>query len=320
MKWIKKGLLFNPTAHGLAMDCDNFAQSPQTVVFDDFVRIYFSTRRQDGSGKFLSHIAFVDFSKDFAAITGFSRGEVIPLGGLGTFDEHGIFPINPLRHNGQVWAYTCGWSRRVSVSVETSTGLAVSDDGGLTFKKLGTGPILSSSLHEPMLVGDSFVQVYGGVFHMWYIFGQRWFMAGGDEPPARVYKIAHATSTDGINWRKDEAQTIITDTIDENECQALPTVLRIGNRYHMYFCYRHATDFRKNAGRGYRLGYAYSDDLQNWTRDDANKGIDLSCDGWDSEMMCYPHIFEMDGKVYLLYNGNAFGKEGFGLAELESVN
>jgi hypothetical protein len=33
-------------------------------------------------------------------------------------------------------------------------------------------------------------------------------------------------------------------------------------------------------------------------------------------MQCYPHVFECDGKVYLLYNGNEFGRYGFGLAEL----
>ena len=84
----------------------------------------------------------------------------------------------------------------------------------------------------------------------------------------------------------------------------------------MYFCYREATDFRTNKLRGYRLGYAYSDDLRTWTRDDNNAGIRLSEDGWDSDMMCYPNLFQCDGKVYLLYNGNEFGRFGFGLARL----
>ena len=28
-------------------------------------------------------------------------------------------------------------------------------------------------------------------------------------------------------------------------------------------------------------------------------------------------VFEIDGKIYLLYNGNEFGRYGFGLAALE---
>jgi hypothetical protein len=317
MKWEKRGLIFEPANYNLPNGCTAFAQSPQTLVFDDFVRIYFSTRKKNNdTGKYLSFIAFADFDKTFSKVLKISTKNVIELGGLGAFDEHGIFPINILRHDNKIFAYTCGWSRRVSVSVETSTGLATSDDDGETFKKMGTGPVLTSSLHEPMLVGDSFVQFYQGMFHMWYIFGKKWITARADEPPARVYKIAHATSTDGIVWQKEEGKQIIADSFNEDECQALPTVVKIGNRYHMYFCYRQATDFRTNPARGYRLGYAWSDDLVNWNRDDANSGIEFSASGWDSEMMCYPHIFKCDEKVYLLYNGNEFGKQGFGIAEL----
>ncbi len=320
MKWQKKGLIFNPAAYHLPNGCTAFAQSPQTLVFDDFVRIYFSTRRNDElTGKYLSFIAFADFDKNFSTVKSTSTENVIELGELGTFDEHGIFPINILRHDGKIFAYTCGWSRRVAVSVETSTGLAISDNDGLSFKKMGTGPVLTSSLHEPTLVGDSFVQFYEGMFHMWYIFGKKWIRANRDEPPARVYKIAHAISTDGINWQKEEGKQIITDILHEDECQALPTVIKIDSRYHMYFCFREATDFRKNAARGYRLGYAWSEDLQHWTRDDANAGIGCSETGWDSDMMCYPHIFACGSKVYLLYNGNEFGRYGFGIAELLAV-
>ncbi len=317
MKWIKKGKVFDPLSNGAPNGLIGFAQSPQTIVFDDFVRIYFSTRKKEANGKFLSHIAFVDMDKSLTKIHNISDHTVIELGGLGCFDEHGIFPINPVKVGNQIYAYTCGWSRRVSVSVETSTGLAVSHDNGFTFQKMGAGPVLTSSLHEAVLVGDSFVQLYDGIFHMWYIFGKSWLPSEGNEPPARIYKIAHATSENGIDWQKDEAKQIISDVLNPEECQALPSVLKIGNRYHMYFCFRQATDFRQNKHRGYRLGYAYSDDLIHWTRDDAQSGITTSDDDWDSDMMCYPHIFEVDGNAYLLYNGNEFGKHGFGLAKLE---
>lgn len=317
MKWNKLGKIFDPTKFDLPENCFEFAQSPQTLVFEDFVRIYFSTRKKESDGKFLSHIAFVEMDKGLKEIIRVSSDTVIPLGGLGAFDEHGIFPINPLRVQDKIYAYTCGWSRRISVSVETSTGLAISHNEGLTFEKVGTGPVLSSSLHEPMLVGDSFVQFYDEQFHMWYIFGKKWIEASQNEPPARVYKIAHAVSANGIDWKKEEGKQIVADVLNENECQALPTVIKIGDTYHMYFCFRQSTDFRTNPARGYRIGYAFSKDLLNWTRDDERGGFRISTEGWDAEMNCYPHIFSCDDKVYLLYNGNQFGKYGFGIAELQ---
>ena len=157
MKWKKLGKIFDPTEHKLINNCVEFAQSPQTLIFDDFVRIYFSTREKDENGKFLSHIAFIDMDKSFYKVLKISDDVVIPLGKLGCFDEHGIFPMNVIRNGNDVYGYTCGLSRRVSVSLESAIGLAISKDDGLTFQKVGDGPILSSSLYEPFLVCDGFV-------------------------------------------------------------------------------------------------------------------------------------------------------------------
>lgn len=317
MKWTKLGKIFDPSEFELPNDCKEFAQSPQALVFDDFVRIYFSSRERDDNGKYLSHICYVDMAKDFTRARGVSGGTVVELGKLGCFDEHGIFPMNVLRHGGRVHGYTSGWTRRVSVSVDTGIGLAFSDDDGVTFQKIGDGPILTSSLHEPFLVGDPFVKVYDGTFHMWYIFGIDWKKFSDGQPPDRVYKIGHATSPDGVSWQKEEARQIIDSLLHDDESQALPTVIKLGDRYHMFFCFRESSDFRKAKGRGYRIGHAFSDDLETWTRDDAASGLEVSADGWDSEMMCYPHVFECDERVYLLYNGNEFGRHGFGIAILE---
>jgi hypothetical protein len=316
VKWSKQGLLFEPQRYRLPNGCTDFAQSPQALVFDDFVRIYFSTRSRDASGQYLSQIAFVDVDRTLERVLRTATQAVIPLGALGCFDEHGIFPINVVRHDGEVHAFTCGWSRRVAVPVETAIGRAVSRDDGLTFERLGPGPVMAPSPREPFLVGDPFVVVRDGVWHMWYIYGTAWVESAADPGPARVYKIAYACSDDGFAWRRS-GDAIIADTIGDQECQALPTVFEHDGRWHMYFCYRHATDFRSNRQRGYRLGYAWSRDRQTWTRDDASAGIDVSPAGWDSDMLCYPHVFWCGDRAYLLYNGNAFGRDGFGVAVLE---
>lgn len=318
MKWKKLGKIFDPTLYVLPNNCIQFAQSPQVLVFNDFVRIYFSTRAVDKiNGKYLSHIAFVDMKKNLRDVIRVSDQTVIPLGGLGCFDEHGIFPMNVIRHKNKIYGYTCGWSRRTSVSVDTSIGLAISCDDGLTFQRIGDGPVLTASLHEPCLVGDGFVKIIDDKFHMWYIFGTGWKKYDNASQPDRTYKIGHAVSSNGIDWIKQEAQQIIDDRWGDDESQALPTVIEISGRYHMFFCYRQSFDFRNNSGRGYRIGHAYSDDLNNWVRDDDNFIIESELGEWDSGMQCYPHVFECDRSIYMLYNGNEFGRYGFGLAILE---
>lgn len=318
MKWRKLGKIFDPTQYELPNGCKQFAQAPQALVFDNFVRVYFSTRYlEPDTGKYLSHIAFSDFKKDFSEVIAVSSKTVISLGKTGCFDEHGIFPMNVLRNGDLVYGYTCGANRRASVPVDSAIGLAISRDNGLTFERLGDGPILSASLKEPCLVADGFVLKHQSEFHMWYIFGAGWRYYPGSQAPERIYKIGHASSPDGINWEKEDGKQIIASILGDDECQALPTVIQIAGSAHMFFCYRYANDFRNNRDRGYRIGHAYSDDLAVWIRDDTQFRLDRSADGWDSDMQCYPHVFKCDGKVYMLYNGNEFGRYGFGVAVLE---
>jgi hypothetical protein len=312
------GKIFDPAEHRLAQGCNEFAQSPQTLEFDDFTRVYFSTRAVDSVGvTFLSHIAFVDMTKTFSSVLRVSANPVLALGELGSFDEHGIFPMSVLRNQGQVWGYTCGWNRRVSVSVDTAIGLVVSDDQGQTFHRLGPGPILGPSLHEPFLVGDGFVIKAGAKFHMWYIFGQRWKRETPDAAPDRVYKIGHATSADGVDWLKKDGVQILPDRLGIDECQALPSVIAYGGRYHMVFCYRAVHGFRDDPAKAYKIGYACSADLVTWQRDDDALGLSGQPGTWDADMQCYPHLTVSGGVPYLLYNGNAFGRQGFGAVELD---
>jgi predicted GH43/DUF377 family glycosyl hydrolase len=186
----------------------------------------------------------------------------------------------------------------------------------LSFKKVGNGPVLTSSLHEPFLIGDPCVLKIDGTYHMWYVYGLRWITDPAENKRERVYKIGHATSADGLRWEK-EGRQLVDDRLGTNECQALPTVVRFADAYHMFFCYRDAFGFRTERSGSYRIGYASSHDLIHWTRDDKQVGIDVSEDGWDSFMLCYPHVFRCDDNFYMLYNGNEFGRFGFGLAVLE---
>ena len=185
MKWKKIGKIFDFYTSDFCDGYVGFAQGPQALVNDDYVRIYFSTRKLSDNGKYISYIQYIDMCKNFKNVLKRSSHDVIKLGDLGTFDEHGIFPLNILKMQNEVWAYSNGWNRRMSVSVDTAIGLSISKDNGQTFCKYGTGPVLGPSLNEPYLVCDPFVQVFDNIFHMWYIYGTSWTIPKNGLSPDR---------------------------------------------------------------------------------------------------------------------------------------
>lgn len=314
-RWNKLGRVFNPTEVKGRFWLSEFAQAPATLLFDDFVRIYFSSRsKRDANGQFVSYSAFIDLDRnDLFNIINISNEPVLRLGARGCFDEFGTYPISVIRENSEVLAYYAGWTRCVSVPFNTAIGMARSFDNGVTFHKMGEGPILSYSPFEPFLVSGPKIRKYNDTYYLFYIAGKQWIIVNGK--PEMVLKIRMATSKDGINWLKLN-KNIIADLNDNNESQASPDVFFQNGKYHMFFDNWIPSSFR--ATRLRKIGYAYSEDLIKWVRDDSKVGIDISMEKtFDNEMIAYPHVFNLDDKIYMLYLGNEVGRYGFGIAVLE---
>lgn len=314
-KWKKLGRIFNPQEIENISWLREFAQAPSVLIFDKFVRVYFSCRpTPDSNGQYVSYSAFVDLNRDnlFERVN-ISTEPILKLGELGTFDEFGTYPASVIRNGNDVFVYYGGWTRCESVPFNVAIGLGKSDDNGRTFKKLGMGPVLSYTFDEPFVLSGPKIRRFNNKWYLWYIAGKKWILDNGKPEP--VYKIRMATSDDGINWIKLN-RDIIESRIEENEAQASPDVFFYEGKYHMFFCYRYSSNYRGKEN-GYRIGYASSDDLLNWKRDDSKAGIDISESGWDSEMVSYPHVFELDKNIYMLYLGNQVGRFGFGLAKSE---
>jgi len=150
------------------------------------------------------------------------------------------------------------------------------------------------------------------IWRMWYVSGLSWPKVGDSLEP--VYAIKYADSNDGINWRRSNLLAI--PQRHAMEAMARPTVNRRGDKYHMWFCYRDSVDFRDGKG-SYRIGYAQSMDGIKWQRNDQLAGIEPSAAGWDSKMLCYPYVIDVDGELVMFHNGNSFGQTGIGCAVWE---
>lgn len=317
-KWKKLGRIFNPIDYRDQSWMYEYAQAPSVAIFDKTVRVFFSSRPvPDAHGQYISRMGYIDLNKDnLFDIVAVCKEPILPLGGLGTFDEFGTYPVSVIQINNEIRAYYAGWTRCESVPFNAAIGVAVSNDHGASFQRLGEGPVIPYTPDEPFVMGSPKIRKFGNTWYLWYSATREWIPNNGQPQP--VYKIRMATSTDGINWNK-HGKDLISDVLETNECQASADVFHYKGKYHMFFSYRYNLNFRE-PNRGYKIGYASSTDLIYWSRDDRKAGMEVSESGWDAESVSYPFIFELNNKVYMLHQGNEIGRFGFGLAELESYD
>ncbi|MDC1327345.1 hypothetical protein N8252_03365 [Ulvibacter sp.] len=312
--WKKLGRVYNPYDFEDRPDwMFEFAQAPSVLVFDKFIRVFVGTRpKRDLNGQYVTYTSFIDLDRqDLFKIIGMASKPVLELGNFGCFDEFGTYPLSVIKKNEEIWAYYAGWTRCESVPFNVGIGYAISKDNGVSFQKPGDGPILPYSLDEPFTLSGPKIKRFEDKYYLFYIAGKEWLMLNAK--PEISHKIRMAISDDGIKWDKVN-KDIVPNGWDENESQASPDVFYSNGKYHMFFCGWVPSSFRETKTR--TIGYAYSKDLINWTRDDTKVGIHLSEEGWDSQMLAYPHVFELDGDIYMIYIGNEVGKYGFGLAKL----
>lgn len=305
-KWIKKGVIYVPKIHEWM---NSHAQCPTAVVLEDRIRVFFSARLVNQQ----SLPTFIDVEKkDPQKIIGINPSPVLEMGRKGTFDENGIIPSFFINENEKLYFYYAGWSQCKNVPYKNFTGLAISEDNGLTFNKYSEAPVFTLNQHNPLSATGPCVIKKKDTYFAVYSTGISWIEVEGKLE--HTYSLTYATSQDLINW--ESTGKIIVEPLNEYQADCKPTIIEKDGTYHMWFSTRGSHNFRKPGDTSYRLGYAYSKDLINWVREDQNSGINISDNGWDSEMICYPHIVEVEDRYLMFYNGNGFGKSGFGYAEL----
>lgn len=315
-RWHKKGRIFSPDGRYEWMQ--SHAQNPTALQLRDRIRVYFNVRPRRGSdGNMTALPTFIDIDPvKPSRILAINDKPLLGLGEPGTFDQFGVMARAIVDEGDHIKLYYAGWNRCVGVPYNHAIGLAISTDGGTTFSRYSKGPVLSRTHNEPFIQNCPAVTKIDETYHMWYSTGTRWVES--DDKMESIYVLAHATSADGVDWKRDGVPCIPGLTADE--CQTNATVTRLNGRYHMWFSHRRGTDFR-NAERGYRNGYAWSDDLQTWHRDDQRSFFigKVQEELWDDEMICYPEVVVLNGVLTMFYSGNGFGATGFGYAVLENT-
>ncbi len=297
MNWRKLGHVFQPSGEFDWARSHAANPTPEHVEGNIF-RIYFSAR-DSGNRSGIGYVV-VELSDDKLKVVEVPEDPVLRPGDLGMFDDCGasigcILPVGDKRY-----LYYMGWNLAVTVPWKNALGLAVSDSAHGPFQRWSRFPIVPLDETDPYTISYPWVMHEGGRYRMWYGSNLRW----GSQKKDMMHVIKYAESSDAVHWEKKDRVVIDSNSPEENAiCK--PTVMRDANRYRMWFCSR---------GDKYRIQYAESNDGLTWRRLGQDKGIDVSAEGWDSEMIEYPCVFDHRDRRYLLYCGNDFGATGFGIA------
>ena len=298
MKWKKLGKIFE--FKSINEDLLTHASNPLAVhLKDDIFRVFFSGRDKDNK----SSVGYVDIDIFTKEVQYISDKTTFKYGDTDSFYSHGVSIGNIYTIDNKDYILFMGWQIRDDGHWRGDIGrLLLENNDTLTLEPKNAFMVCDDedkvSLSYPWVIYDE------GIYKMWYGSTNSWSSQNGE----MIHIIKYATSKDGENWEKHGLA--IPFEIGVAQAFSRPTVFKDDDGYHMWFSYR------SGDGTKYRIGYAYSSDGLDWDRK-KDSGIDVSSDGWDSEMICYPFVFEHKGKKYMLYNGNDYGKTGFGLAVLE---
>ena len=300
LSWAKQGLIFKPDPSRDWMRTHAAVPTP-LLVEGSLYRVYFSSRDEANR----SHVGFfeVDLNEPHRILRATDRPVLTP-GPIGCYDADGVYAESVVRRDGHVWLYTIGVTTgRTAPLFYASIGCAVSTDGGLTFTKHRSGPVMQRSEFDPCLVTAPCVLHDEGRWRMWYVSGVAWTQE--THGLQSRYYVKYAESDDGLSWRRDGHVCLELMGAETNIARLW--VVRDGDRYRGWYSVG-------GGPVGYRIGYAESVDGLLWTRLDHLAGISPSADGWDAQAQAYPAVVRHDDRWFMFYNGNAFGRDGIGLA------
>jgi hypothetical protein len=300
--WNKVGMIFEPNIAGFT-----HGSHPCAIHLKDDVFIVAFTCR-DSRQRSHIFLSYATVSEERMLLTGNPK-MALGYGEPGYFDCDGVISVCFVKHNDRYFLYYVGWQNLPDGLWICDTGRALLDTNELSLRREFLGPVLGRDKSNPLFAAATAFHIRENVWHTWYNSGIRWEKT--EQGWRHYYGIHHAQSNDGIDWTCDPGLCI--PFADEYEYAfGRPSVYFHEGVYFMWFAHRATRDIPT-----YRIGFASSHDGLKWYRNDALAGIDVSSDGWDSEMICYPYVFEHRGSMYMLYNGNGYGRTGFGLAVLE---
>lgn len=300
MNWRKLGLIFDAAEHANGTWFANSALTPQPYrLSNGNIRVFAGFRDSAGA----SRIGYVDLAgEDPTRIVGVSERPLLDLGRDGCFDDNGLIMGDVVDTPDATYLFYVGFQLVKKAKFLAFSGIAVSDDGGDSFKRLSEAPILGRAPGQTTIGAIHSARFENGMWRLWYAQGDGWEMINGIPYPQ--YHICYTEGKDLLNLPRTSVVCVRPEHPEYRIGR--PKVYRLKDgSYIMY-----AT---KGTIQGdYTPSLFRSPDGLKWERCESATGLPLSAEGWDSQTLCYPALIKDGQQTFMVYNGNQMGLHGFG--------
>lgn len=301
MSWIKEGLIWE-SSRQKNLGTHSMIPTPLHIEDESRIRIYFSIR--DQKGRALPYFIEVD-ARNPKILRQEATGPLLNLGQAGTFDANGVAVCSVVRlTKNLVYMYYVGFEIPSDIRYRMFTGLAISEDGGRTFKKYSKTPIMDRSDEELYFRCGPFVEIYEGKFRQWYVAGNSWTEVRGEITPE--YSLKYAESADGISW--PGTGELILQPDGDSYAYGRPWLFETDGKKQLM------VSTRKRSTKSYEIENFEINENSCITQ--INTKLPLSETGSDSKMISYASVINSDEKQFCFYNGNDFGLDGIHFARV----
>lgn len=301
--WRKLGRVYCPPEEPCHPKLLTHAANPTAVHLEtDIYRVFFNGRDE----KQRSSIGAVDIDLSSRSVVQEFESPFFQHGPIGSFYSNGISLGNVCEIRGERFLFYMGWQPVPGGRWRGLIGkLIVRPDA--TLQSDCCHPFLSINEIDPISLSYPWaLEQPDGTVRMWYGVTHNWDAGNGE-----MLHVVHESSVrNGGEWKRHGQ--VLEHQLGRAQAFSRPSIVRNQDgSLEMWVSYRGGPD------APYQIGYAKSADGSDWDWRPDEAGISVSRAGWDSEMIEYPFVFDHQGTRWMLYNGNGFGRTGFGLAVWE---
>jgi hypothetical protein len=231
---------------------------------------------------------------------------LLDKGELGAFDMNGAGYPWVVQDGERQWMFYVGWTRMGGdIPFRNQMGLAERKGDQGPFERVSRASWFPATDREPIGTGSCAVdRLLDGRWRVLYVNFDAWERAG--DAVTHRYNVRQAFSADGLIFDR-EASTVAIALEGDEVAIGTPAPRWVGERQEVLFTAR---------SRFYRL---YSvpvtpegEILRRRTR------LDIPSGDWDGEMQGYPKVLRHDGRDWLFYCGDGYGRAGIGMVALPS--